>query len=297
MDFYFDPQPAVDTTTAELVKVDGLSGSVYASEADALAEAAPLTVTLAGGVSSSTITVSSLGHTVGFTVADHKTVWWRSGGGNIVRLVSFDGMQQVFDDGLARAEEIDASMVKSVNGELPDAEGNVVVAAGGGGDGTTTWQSLAGKPDTFPPSGHTHLRSEISNATELGRSTLGAATPQGFRSLIGAGTGNGTSDLVLGTSATAAAPGNHTHAQYVDAAAAATIADERIAANGGGSGSGSILVWRYSSGAYPTLPASKPAGVQLVHAMGPVAPSTVPSWIGNGPTQVPAEYVLNGGLT
>lgn len=193
------------------------------------------------------------------------------------------------------SERIDLSgLVRSVNGETPDSAGNVVVAAGG--DGTATWSTLSGKPSTFPPSAHSHLRSEISDASTLGRSIMSAADAQAARNLIGAGTGNGTSNLALGTTATTAAPGNHGHAQYIDSAQAATIADERIAASGGGGGGGSILPWIYRSGAYPTLPATAPAGVMLVTARGPVAPSVLPSWVGNGPTQVPADYVYNGDL-
>jgi hypothetical protein len=193
------------------------------------------------------------------------------------------------------SERIDMRLVRSVNGFAPDASGNVAVS--GGGDGSTTWTTLAGKPSTFPPSGHTHPRSEISDATTVGRAVMGAVDAQAARAAIGAGTGSGTSNLVLGTTGTTAAAGNHTHAQYVDSAQAATIADERIAASGGTGGGGSILVWRYSSGAYPTLPATAPAGVALVHAMGPVAPSILPSWVGNASNQVPSEYVYNGGLT
>lgn len=168
---------------------------------------------------------------------------------------------------------------------------------GGGGGGSTAWVEITGKPSTFSPSPHTHPRSEISDASPLGRSTLAATDPQTYRALIGAGTGNGTSDLQIGTTASTAAAGNHAHAQYVDAAQAASIADARIAASGGGSGGGQILVWEYRSGAYPTLPASKPAGVVRVDAAGPVAPSSVPSWIGPATTQARLRYDYDPTLT
>lgn len=169
-------------------------------------------------------------------------------------------------------------------------------AAASGGSGVTSWTSLTDKPDVFPPSGHTHTRAELSDVTTLARQFLGDADAQAMRTRIGAGTGNGTSNLVLGTTATTAAAGNHTHSQYVDSTQAATIADERIAAAGGGGG-GAIMPWIYRSGAYPTLPSTAPAGVQLIEAVGPVQPSTLPSWVGNGPSQVPANYTYNGSLT
>jgi hypothetical protein len=168
---------------------------------------------------------------------------------------------------------------------------------GGGGGGSTAWADITGKPATFSPSAHTHPRSEISDASTLGRQLLGAVDAQTARALMGAGTGSGTSDLQLGTTASTAAPGNHAHSQYVDAAQAAAIADTRIAASGGGSGGGQILVWEYRSGAYPTLPASKPTGVVRVDAAGPVAPSSVPSWIGPGTTQARLRYDYDPTLT
>jgi hypothetical protein len=194
---------------------------------------------------------------------------------------------------LALVQEYEPGSVLSVNGQT----GHVTVDTGSGsGGGSVTWGSLTDRPDTFPPSGHSHTRSEISDASALARQILGSATAQEIRQLIGAGTGNGTSNLVLGTTATTAAPGNHTHSQYVDQAQAASIADARIAANGGGSGGGSIMAWIYRSGAYPALPSTKPAGVLLIEARGPVAPSSVPSWVGNGADQVPLDYAYNGGL-
>ncbi len=194
---------------------------------------------------------------------------------------------------LALVQEYEPGSVLSVNGQT----GHVTVDTGSGsGGGSVTWGSLTDRPDTFPPSGHSHTRSEISDASALARQILGSATAQEIRQLIGAGTGNGTSNLALGATATTAAPGNHTHSQYVDQAQAASIADARIAANGGGSGGGSIMAWIYRSGAYPALPSTKPAGVLLIEARGPVAPSSVPSWVGNGADQVPLDYAYNGGL-
>lgn len=47
------------------------------------------------------------------------------------------------------------------------------------------WNSLSGKPSTFPPSAHTHPRSDISDASSVGRTWLGASSQQAQRELLG----------------------------------------------------------------------------------------------------------------
>lgn len=62
---------------------------------------------------------------------------------------------------------------------------------------------------------------------------------------------------------------------------------------GGGGGSGgtsSTMLHRYTGSGYPTLPSSKPAGVSIVDAIGPTYPTSLPSWVGFGPTQIPLRY-------
>jgi len=54
--------------------------------------------------------------------------------------------------------------------------------------------------------------------------------------------------------------------------------------------SGQVLVCKYASGAYPTLPATIPAGVKVVSYYGPTAPTSLPSWIGTGAGQALGEY-------
>lgn len=254
-------------------------------------------------IADSLVTVTSSGTTPTFyidttTPADVYLDWYHAGSGNRGEI---DFEEQLRDQARAAQVAAEAALaltlayepgsVLSVNGQT----GHVTIATGDGS--SVTWSTLPDRPDTFPPSGHTHLRSEIRDASSLGQQILSAPDQQTFRTLIGAGTGNGTSNLALGTSSTTAAPGNHTHAQYVDSAQAATIADERIAASGGTGGGGSVLVWRYASGAYPTLPATAPAGTAVVEAKGPVAPSVLPSWVGGGAGQVPFEYTYHPELT
>lgn len=177
---------------------------------------------------------------------------------------------------------------------LGDAAGWASSAAGIVG-APSTW------PSAFPSLSHSHPASEINNASSVGRNVLTAADAQAARAAIGAGTGNGTSNLTLGSASTQAMPGNRVFSATEITAPAnpsaglteGTVASQlaQAAASGsGGSGTSAVLVWRYSSGAYPTLPSSKPTGVDVVQAYGPVAPTIVPSWVGNGTGQALGRY-------
>lgn len=87
---------------------------------------------------------------------------------------------------------------------------------GGGGPSTVAWADVTGKPATFPPATHTHTAAQISDASAVGRSVLSSADAAAARTAIGAG----TSSVVIGTSATQAAAGNHVHAASVITATA-----------------------------------------------------------------------------
>lgn len=63
-----------------------------------------------------------------------------------------------------------------------------------------------------------------------------------------------------------------------------------------GEGGSQVLVWRYADGAYPALPGTAPLGVALVMAKGPVAPTTVPAWVG-GPDGVLLDYNYDPSLS
>jgi len=191
------------------------------------------------------------------------------------------------------------SLVKNSGVDFDVVWGTVV---GGSGGGFTTYGQVAalpGYPSSFPPSTHTHLATGIFDSTAVGRAVMTAVDAQAARGAIGAGTGNGTSNLTLGTSGTQAAPGNHGHAATgisfspVFPLTATNVQDALVeAANsgGGGGGTAAVLIWRYASGAYPALPATKPTGVQLVQAFGPTQPTVLPSWIGIGSTQALGKY-------
>ena len=82
--------------------------------------------------------------------------------------------------------------VQSVNEITPDEEGNVTLTPANIGAANAT---------------HTHTSTQISDSTAIGRSVLTATTASLARTAIGAG----TSSLELGTTASTAAAGNHTH--------------------------------------------------------------------------------------
>jgi len=102
--------------------------------------------------------------------------------------------------------------------------------AEGGGGQSVTWADITSKPATFPPSTHTHTASQISDASSVGRSVLTAADAAAARTAIGAG----TSSLTIGTTASTAAAGNHTHdaaaiaSGTLDAARIPTLAQSKV---------------------------------------------------------------------
>lgn len=137
-------------------------------------------------------------------------------------------------------------------------------------------------PSTFPPSAHSHPASQISDASAVGRQVMTAADQQSARAAIGAGTGNGTSNLTLGTTSSTAAPGNHVHtasAVGFTPTGGITATDVQAAivqaASTGGSstGGGDVKNVYYVSGAYEALPAAPDPGWRLIVYHGPTPPS------------------------
>lgn len=178
------------------------------------------------------------------------------------------------------------------------------------GGGTSIEGAPSQWPQTFPASPHNHTLSEVELLGWI-RELLGSSDTQTFRTRIGAGTGNGTSNLTLGTAGTQAAPGNHAHAAANVAftptgSVTATNVQDAVAqaaqlGGGGGTVSNAVYVWKQSSGAYPALPSSKPAGVEAVAAYGAQSPislsAAIPSWIGAGPGKASLTYDYNPTLT
>ena len=172
---------------------------------------------------------------------------------------------------------------------------------GGSGSGMTSYSDVVALPGYptggFPSAPHSHTASQISDATSIGRSLMTAADQQTARAAIGAGTGNGTSNLVLGTTGSTAMPGNRVFSDAEITAAAngslpaGTVRSQLAALDSRPSGgTGAVYEWRYASGAYPALPSAKPSGIQRVQAYGPVQPTSIPSWIGTGTNQAILFY-------
>lgn len=144
VNYTFAPQAAVDISTARLVAQEGLSGSLYPTEADAEAGTGALTVTVAGGLTSTTISASAFGQLPEFTVADHYQVWWKSGA-YIVHLMSFDGLLEAAEAYATASVAAQAAAEQALTQlqAIIDAGGGV----GGGGGGVSDHGALAGLAD------------------------------------------------------------------------------------------------------------------------------------------------------
>lgn len=189
------------------------------------------------------------------------------------------------------SEQLDMSSIKAIppGGEpgqslikagVEDWATTWATVAGVGAGGIVTWGSIHDKPTTFPASSHTHTPAQISGATPVGRALMTAEDAQVARVAIGAGTGNGTSNLTLGDTASTAAPGNHTHNAMATAftptgnitATDVQGAIVQAAATGGGSTDAGVAIHVvYDAGGYPTQPSTYPASVKIRYFYGPVA--------------------------
>lgn len=249
---------------------------------------------------------------------DGGQVVWRSGDFPPVLLSSYAYVRATALEAAAAAETVRADM-DSLQEGLGSAP--AVLPAGGTPDVDVLWRGPAERtgvwappptgtggsgiagapaawPGEFPPSAHQHTSGQINDSTTVGRAVMTAATQAAARAAIGAGTGNGSSNLQVGPSGSDAAAGNHSHsASAISFAPGSGItatnlqaAVEQTATMGGSAGPSPILIWRYTSGAWPALPATKPAGVLEVAARGPSYPTTLPSWVGLASDKVPLSY-------
>ncbi len=321
---YFDYALAIDPSAG--IVIPNATAQVY-DPADTSFDT-PLAITDITGASLSQIKASPTGVFPPFKVVSGATqVFARTPAGVVTPLTSVFGMHGAAAaasaaDAAASAAAATAAAAQAeiaaanapglppggTTGQVLAKNSNVdrdvtwITPSGGGGSGLINYSqiiALPGYPTSFAPSAHSHTASQISDATAVGRAVMNAVDAQAARAAIGAGTGNGTSNLTLGTSSTQAAAGNHTHPASgitftpigsITATNVQNAIEQAAASGGGGSGGSSVLIWRYGSGAYPSLPAVKPAGVELVIAYGPVAPSSVPSWIGTDVGDALGQY-------
>ncbi len=305
-DDYFDAKLALNPETGNVVA--GASALVYAISDTSFTT--PLTITDLQGIPLGALIASPTGIYPPFIVTTGEQKVLAVSGSMRTPLTSVEGSRgpqgEPGDPGDVDSADSAAGQVLTSQG--PDLPPRWQDQAGGSGiaGAPSAW------PSTFPPVSHSHPVAQVSDASTIGRTLLTAADQQAARAAIGAGTGNGTSTLALGASATTAAPGNHAHgaaAITVTPAGAITATNvqdalvQAAASGGGGTGVSAVGVLRYSSGQYPAFPATKPTGVIMFSLIGPVTPTTgnvvggIPSYVGNGATQIPAEYRMNAGLT
>lgn len=305
-DDYFDAKLALNQETGNVVA--GASAQVYAL--DDTSFASPLAITDMTGIPLGALIASPTGIYPPFRVPSGEQKVIAVSGTMRTPLTSVEGSRGApGDPGPAGVGLPDPT-------NLSDGSVPVVTAGAWGAQILTGGSGIAGAPtvwpSTFSPAPHTHPISQVSDASTIGRNLLTAADQQAARAAIGAGTGNGTSNLALGTSATTAAAGNHSHgASAITVVPAGNITATNVqdalvqaAASGGtGGGTSEVRVLKYASGQYPAFPATKPAGVTMFTLIGPVTPTTgnvaggIPSYVGNGSTQIPAEFRVNAGLT
>lgn len=128
------------------------------------------------------------------------------------------------------------------------------------GDGTTAWTSLP---------------YETGGGGGGGTGTIPAAT----QSVAG---------ITRYSSDTQAVDGTATDVAVTPHALAAALADITVLTN--------VLVLRWTGGAWPALPTTKPAGVSLILAIGPADTFTAQSWVGDAADQVPILFFPNADL-
>ncbi len=321
---YFEAKLALDTTSGSVVP--GAVAQVFAVADTSFTS--PLPIYDLTDTPMSTLTASPTGIYPAFRCPGHQQVVARAGGmltpltSLVGALLSVIPNPSTVTDTLALvAEAGEYRLVPRSESEglppdpslAPDGAGLVVkngvmqwlMQAAGIANAPSAW------PSAFPPIQHTHGAGDITDATALGRAVLSAATAQAARQAIGAGTGNGTSNLTLGATSSTAAPGDHSHqASAIPFTPAGPITAQNLqdavvqAASMGGSGGGTsqVQVLRYAAGQYPAFPATKPTGVVMFSLIGPVVPTSgnvvggIPSYVGNGATQIPAEYRVNTSL-
>lgn len=297
---YFPGEPAVDTSGAFVV--NGIIRVHLPSDAPDFLN--PLDVTLPSTLEVvDQLVTDRYGGRPDFQLDDVPLVIVRDETGTYSKLVaSFTGMLAAAQAAQAAAEAAQTAAEAVTVTIPPGGETDDILSKASGIDGDTTWKALADVtlPESYPaewptespwpaPS-HAHLvgdlRRSVSGAqvalTAAVLQLLGANDAAGARVAIGAGTGNGTSSLQLGTTAGTAAEATHTHPNYTTAEDVAALIDQL---GGSGSGYGNVYVWNYTGGAYPALPAYVDSTwCELIIARGPAAPTS--GW----PSDIPVDH-------
>lgn len=225
---YFPTTAAVDPTTG--VRLTNVDAVVYDIADTSFATPLNLTDPTTGVSMGTTLTASDDGFFPDFQAPGHTQVIAVSGVyrtpltslyGLVLSLLpdpsgEDDGLRVVTQSGeYVLTDTIDSGVPDPATGSPGEA---LVVAEDGtltyspiAAGGTPDWDAVLNKPATFPASTHTHLAAEISNSSNLGRAVLSAADAPSMRVLIQAAPNTTVSFPGFGTTASTAAPGNHSH--------------------------------------------------------------------------------------
>lgn len=293
--YTYESQIALDQSTEQVAR--NAAGHVYAKTDTAFAT--PLTVTDLAGVNRTEIIANGLGFIEEFRVEDHKVVVWKSGDFKTV-IASISGIIEDAEAARASADQAYADLQEYIAanpGTLPGGRqpGQIL---GVGNEGELLWveptvgggSGILGAPAAWPQESpwpapqHSHPVAELRRVgtTPLAAAvaSLLAATDQAAaRAAIGAGTGNGTSNLQLGTLSTDAMSATKTFKSdeialfaAVSGLSATTVhaALAELAARPSSSGAGRVDYRYYVAGAWQVR--GTVAAGTLIFWIGPVWP-------------------------
>lgn len=282
--YIYPPMVALDQNGQPVAST---SGQIYADTDDA--GVTPLAIRDLNGNTVSSVEVNSFYLTQGFQIEDMPEANWRSGD-IVVALNSPKGMRIAAEAAQAAASQalsdiqdfLSSTPTELPSGKFPGAglfvasDGSLVwlvPPSGGGGSGITSYTQIVSLPG-YPAGGfagasHLHQVSDLRNTSNTALQTmilnlLQATTPQGARAAIGAGIGNGTSDVTVnGVSTGAAMPASKSFKSdeigliaSIVGLPATTVHEALVALAARGSGGGSVpdginVTRAFASGAYP----------------------------------------------
>lgn len=276
-DDYFDAKLALNPETGNVVA--GAVAQVFAPEDSTFST--PLEITDLAGVPLGALIASPTGIYPPFRVVSGLQDVYAKSGPVITPITSREGSRGApgapGTPGIGVPPLADGTPGQVV---MHDGTGTRWGDPAGSGGGSGIIGAPARWPDSFPPQGHQHTASQISDSTTVGRRVMTAADEQAARAAIGAAPSTVTSFPGFGSTSDRAARGDHTHgASSIDvtpvAGTTATNVQDSlaqiaaIAGGGGGGGTSGIRLVIYKSGAYPAQPDTAPAGTLVRFFFGP----------------------------
>jgi hypothetical protein len=295
--YTFDAYIALDPDTEQIAR--NAAGQVYATSDTAFAS--PLPVTDLAGVVRFELLADDRGFIEAFRVENHKIVVWKSGGYEIPMwsmtgvLEDVEAAKAAALAAQAAAEDAAAGSVIPQDGELADVftwgpDGPVWLAPGPGTGGSISqWsdvESLPGYPTSgFPAAAHTEDVSQLrkgGNGTPLATpvlSLLRAVDKPAALSAIGAAPDSTVSypgaqkgaadkampgDAIFGAGEVLFTPPSGSTADTVGEALLELYTRPSSPGGGGSAPAGTMILVRYTSGAWSARPTGLPAGAVVV---------------------------------